>query len=125
MSKQTLLFADCADPSEQKYSSEGAGSAPEERARAAGLNAGANSQLPDGQPERGGAPSEQVSAAEDEEWFDEDGQDDECPDCGGDGFAEYLDHPEAWGEDCPSEPNHLIVCPNCRGTGLRKDCIYG
>lgn len=45
-----------------------------------------------------------------------------CPTCGGDGTAEYYDCPESWGEDCPSEENHLIVCPNCRGSGLLKDC---
>ena len=48
--------------------------------------------------------------------------DDECcPTCGGDGFAHYIDCPEAWGEDCPILINHLIICPNCNGTGLAKD----
>jgi hypothetical protein len=55
-----------------------------------------------------------------DEWFDEDGI---CPWCGGDGIAEYLDCPEVWGEDCPSEPNHLIVCPQCRGSGNRSHCM--
>ena len=46
-----------------------------------------------------------------------------CPDCGGDGLVEYNDAgPSVWGEDCPSEENHLVTCPNCRGSGLLKDC---
>jgi hypothetical protein len=46
-----------------------------------------------------------------------------CCTCGGEGFIEYNDGgPEVWGEDCPSEENHLVTCPNCRGTGLLKDC---
>lgn len=40
-----------------------------------------------------------------------------CPVCGGDGSVEYDDHPECWGEDCPSEVNHLITCPECGGSG--------
>jgi hypothetical protein len=56
--------------------------------------------------------------------FGEDGPDDCCPDCGGEGIGEYIDHPEAWGEDCPSEVNHLITCPNCGGSGRLKDCKY-
>lgn len=46
----------------------------------------------------------------------------ECPWCGGEGMAEYAESPEAWGEDCPSEVNHLIRCPQCKGSGLAKDC---
>jgi hypothetical protein len=46
-----------------------------------------------------------------------------CCTCGGEGFIEYNDGgPEVWGEDCPSEENHLVTCPNCRGSGLLKDC---
>jgi hypothetical protein len=37
--------------------------------------------------------------------------------CGGEGFIEYLECPEVWGEDCPSEVNHLVTCPDCAGTG--------
>ena len=38
-----------------------------------------------------------------------------CDRCGGDGFIEYADAgPSEWGEDCPSEMNHLIPCPECR-----------
>ena len=45
-----------------------------------------------------------------------------CPSCGGEGMVEYLDAgPSAWGEDCPSEENHMVKCPNCRGSGLMKD----
>lgn len=51
-----------------------------------------------------------------------DGLDDSCPWCGGDGTAEYSECPEAWGEDCPSEVNHLITCPKCKGSGRAKDC---
>lgn len=41
---------------------------------------------------------------------------DVCDRCGGDGLIEYLDAgPSEWGEDCPSEMNHLIPCPECRG----------
>lgn len=47
-----------------------------------------------------------------------------CPTCGGEGIAEYIDCPDAWGEDCPSEVNHLITCPNCGGSGLLEDCDY-
>lgn len=42
---------------------------------------------------------------------------DRCPKCGGDGSAEYDDCQEVWGEDCPSEINHLVECPQCHGTG--------
>ena len=56
----------------------------------------------------------------DDHWDEE--EEPTCPTCGGDGTAEYDDCPEAWGEDCPSEMNHLIQCPNCRGSGLLKDC---
>src|SRR5688572_5387398 len=49
--------------------------------------------------------------------FDED--DDRCDRCCGEGFIEYIDGgPEVWGEDCPSEENHLVSCPRCRGTGI-------
>jgi hypothetical protein len=41
-----------------------------------------------------------------------------CDRCGGDGFIEYNDGDGGdWGEDCPSEINHLIVCRACQGTG--------
>lgn len=55
-----------------------------------------------------------------DDYYDDD--ESHCPWCGGDGFSEYLDCPEAWGEDCPSEANHLITCPQCKGSGLRSDC---
>lgn len=41
-----------------------------------------------------------------------------CDRCGGEGFIEYNDgDPGDWGEDCPSEVNHLITCRACQGTG--------
>lgn len=49
----------------------------------------------------------------------------ECPTCGGEGFVEYLDHPETWDEDCPSRENHLTTCRNCGGSGQLKDCQFG
>ena len=42
-----------------------------------------------------------------------------CQECGGEGFIEYNDAgPSYWGEDCPSEENHLVTCRHCRGTGV-------
>jgi hypothetical protein len=38
-----------------------------------------------------------------------------CSKCGGEGFVEYDECPELWGEDCPSEINHLETCPECGG----------
>ena len=53
----------------------------------------------------------------------DDGEDEpSCPWCGGGGLAEYDDSPEVWGEDFPQTDNHLITCPQCRGTGLMKNC---
>lgn len=51
--------------------------------------------------------------------YDEDlrDMDDTCYRCGGDGVLEYMDAPETWGEDSPSEDNHLVTCPECRGRG--------
>ena len=53
---------------------------------------------------------------DDWEWFwsthDREGW--ECGSCGGEGLVEYIDTPELWGEDCPSEVNHLEPCPECR-----------
>ena len=41
-----------------------------------------------------------------------------CDHCGGDGCIDYLDGDGGdWGEDCPSEENHLIICRHCGGTG--------
>ena len=40
-----------------------------------------------------------------------------CWRCGGDGFVEYMDAPETWGEDSPAEVNHLVTCPECNGYG--------
>lgn len=44
------------------------------------------------------------------EWED-------CTLCGGEGHREYLDSPDEWGEDCPSEVNHLVTCRDCGGNG--------
>ena len=44
------------------------------------------------------------------EWED-------CDLCGGDGSREYMDAPDEWGEDCPSEVNHLVECHDCGGAG--------
>ena len=54
--------------------------------------------------------------------FDDDEADHFCCErCGGDGFIEYNDGDGSdWGEDCPSEENHLIVCRECGGTGEQK-----
>jgi hypothetical protein len=44
-----------------------------------------------------------------------------CDRCGGEGFYEYNDGDGSdWGEDCPSEENHLITCRKCHGTGEIK-----
>jgi DnaJ-class molecular chaperone len=46
----------------------------------------------------------------------------DCDRCGGNGFVEYNDAPEIWGEDCPGEINYLVTCPECGGTGGGLDC---
>lgn len=38
-----------------------------------------------------------------------------CDRCGGEGFIEYKEAPEVWGDDFPAEVNHLVVCPLCEG----------
>lgn len=44
-----------------------------------------------------------------------------CDRCGGEGFIEYNDGDGGdWGEDSPSEENHLITCRQCNGTGAIK-----
>ena len=58
----------------------------------------------------------------DDDLFDDDDDERSCPWCGGEGITEYLDDPGSWGEDCPSEENHLVTCSGCKGSGLRKDC---
>lgn len=49
-----------------------------------------------------------------EEWELPDEQ--ECTYCGGDGITEGKD--PCWDE------GELIMCPNCRGPGLRKDMTF-
>lgn len=58
-------------------------------------------------------------------WNEEDYHDREqascCDRCGGDGYIEYIDGDGGdWGEDCPSEENHLIICRACGGTGYTQ-----
>jgi Lar family restriction alleviation protein len=55
--------------------------------------------------------------ADDSSDRDEDDEDNRCERCGGEGFVDYFDAPETWGEDCPGERNHLVTCPDCRGSG--------
>lgn len=55
----------------------------------------------------------------DDEWADRD-LPESCERCGGAGHLEYLEADELWGEDCPSEVNHLVPCPTCHGAGVRK-----
>lgn len=43
---------------------------------------------------------------------------DTCDRCGGDGMIELHDAPELWGEDCCSEANRVITCPDCKGDGV-------
>lgn len=44
-----------------------------------------------------------------------------CERCGGEGRIDYLDGDGSdWGEDCPSEENHPIVCRACRGSGVAQ-----
>jgi Zn finger protein HypA/HybF involved in hydrogenase expression len=51
-------------------------------------------------------------------YWDDDGPSEQgCDTCGGEGFVEYLEHPELWDEDCPSLKNHLVICPTCGGNG--------
>ena len=58
-----------------------------------------------------------TSQYDDGDWDDIDS--DVCPQCGGEGFIEYDDAgPSVWMEDCPSEENHLVDCPECGGTGV-------
>lgn len=48
----------------------------------------------------------------------------DCERCGGEEFMELADCPEEWGEDCMSEENRLIVCPECNGTGGHWYCQH-
>ena len=40
-----------------------------------------------------------------------------CERCDGSGSIEYAENPDVWGEDCPSEKDHLVTCPDCQGRG--------
>lgn len=58
-----------------------------------------------------------------DDWDDYMEQREYCERCGGEGFLEYSEAgPDVWGEDCPSEVNHLVTCPVCRGTGNARFC---
>lgn len=59
-------------------------------------------------------------AAEDCIWSEAHQWGGECELCGGEGVREYNDAPEEWGEDCPSEVNHLIPCRGCAELELDK-----
>ena len=63
-----------------------------------------------------------------DDYFDDDGHGNDCVRCGGDGFVEYFDAEDTWGEDCPSMENHFVRCPDCKGNGLaflQKDSAVG
>lgn len=47
----------------------------------------------------------------------EDGDPAECDRCAGEGWVNYADHPETWGEDCPSQTDHPETCRECGGDG--------
>ena len=45
-----------------------------------------------------------------------------CDRCAGEGGLEYSQAgPDVWGEDCPSEMNHLVTCPDCGGSGYLQE----
>ena len=46
--------------------------------------------------------------------WDDDGPDDACQTCGGDGVVGWFDHPELHGDDCAEGlEDHLVECPEC------------
>jgi DnaJ-class molecular chaperone len=48
-------------------------------------------------------------------------QPDDCELCGGDGVKALSElGPSAWGEDCFSEQDRIVTCPDCSGTGRQK-----
>lgn len=57
-----------------------------------------------------------LSAAEDEDY--DDGVEPECHTCGGDGCLEANEAHCDW----VNYGDELVTCPNCRGSGLLKDC---
>lgn len=64
-----------------------------------------------------------MSDHDDDDWPHDWDDSEECDRCGGDGHIEYAEGgPSVWGEDCPSEVNHLVECPECGGYGrFRKE----
>ena len=59
----------------------------------------------------GFAPASCYAAPDYEDYDDEDC----CPMCGGDGVVMLSEcGPSEWGEDCFSEEDRLVTCPECR-----------
>lgn len=57
----------------------------------------------------------------DEEYWDEECNEPICYTCGGDGWVDSVAQTTGryfWDDDGPGE------CPNCKGSGLAKDCWY-
>lgn len=59
-------------------------------------------------------------AASDYAWIEAHEWGGDCELCGGEGFREYNDAPDEWGEDCPSLKNHLIPCRGCAELDIEK-----
>ena len=50
-----------------------------------------------------------------DDYCDDDCDDDYCSMCGGDGVVMLSDcGPSEWGEDCFSEEDRVVECPECR-----------
>jgi len=56
----------------------------------------------------------------DDDYDDDYGDRETCERCGGEGLIEYDDAPEVWYGDSPDLINHLVECPTCRGSGVRR-----
>jgi hypothetical protein len=57
----------------------------------------------------------------DDDESDHEGEEPLCMDCGGDGYVDSvveISHRYFWDDDGPG------ICPNCSGTGLRKDQMW-
>lgn len=54
---------------------------------------------------------------EEDDYLDAIEERDECERCCGEGHIELHEAPELWGEDCCSEENRLVTCPECDGYG--------
>jgi hypothetical protein len=74
---------------------------------------------PLGGPEPGATPVPTRPEDQREIWSDDYDDNVVCDRCGGEGSIDYDDAgPAVWGEDCPSEMNHLVTCPDCLGQGV-------